>query len=446
MINLPLKSGVQQTTFPFHIITKPTGPLCNLHCDYCFYLTKEEMFPGEGGKDFVMSDETLEAFTKGYIEAQPDGVAEINFAWQGGEPTLLGNDFYQKALDYQKKYGRAGMNISNSIQTNGTLIDDDRAMFFKDNDFLIGISIDGPEELHNKYRKDRNRKGSFHLVMKGLETLQRYNVDFNTLTVVQDDNSGHPEAVYDFLKGIGSEYLQFIPIVEPVYRSESPAGVDVPGPGSVPGPSIKPGKFSSRSVSSEGWGNFMTRIFRRWAARDIGKIYVQHFDMILGRYMGMPSSLCVHAETCGNAMAIEHNGALYSCDHFVFPENYLGNVLQNSVTDMASGEIQTRFGENKRDGLPDECRKCIYLPLCRGGCPKDRIIKRPTGNLNMLCGGYYELFEYTRPYMEAMAEALKNRMPADRFRDFLPPAAAFKPERNDPCPCLSGKKYKHCCG
>jgi uncharacterized protein len=418
----------KKVNYPFNILAKPFGPICNLYCSYCFYLKKETLFPHENRSDFAMKPEILESFIRQYIEAQPEGEKEVTFGWQGGEPTLLGVDFFRNVVKLQKKYNVRGLTVKNGLQTNGTLITDEFAKFLKEEDFLVGISIDGPEYLHNKYRLDREGKGSFSRVMAGLENLKKNNVDFNTLTVVQNDNSKHPFEVYRFLKDVGSTFLQFIPIVEPDNGQTKKL-------------------VSKRTVSPEDWGTFLVAVFQDWIKEDIGNIYVQHFDLILGLYIGEPASLCVHSKYCGKALAIEHNGNMYSCDHFVSPDTYLGNI-SGSLAEIVEGEKQQRFGKNKFDLLPEECLVCPYLSLCYGGCPKDRLIAGRKGKLNWLCEGYKYFYETTAPVFSAMAAALKHHRPASTYKDYfcLPPSLLSKIGRNDPCPCLSGKKLKNCHG
>ena len=401
-------------------MAKPIGALCNLNCEYCFYLKKEHIYSHSNKNSFRMSKETLEAYVKNYIETQPEGLNEVIFAWQGGEPTLMDLSFFKEAIKLQQKYKRLGQSIKNSLQTNGTLITEEMAKFYKDNNFLLGISVDGPENLHNKYRKDPKGNGSFIKVMSGIELLKKYKVEFNTLTVLQNDNSKHPKEIYEFLKSIDSTYLQFIPIVEK-------DGNDT---------------LSYRTVQPEQFGEFMISLFKLWVINDIGKIFIGHFDMLLGLYMGYPSSQCVHSKTCGTAIAMEHNGDLYSCDHFVNPENKIGNLLVDNMAEMINSEKQTKFGNDKFNSLPNKCLECRYLPLCYGACPKDRL----KNNINYLCEGYYKFYSFTEPYFKAMATALKMGKEAKDFRLFLQFSAKPKTKRNDPCHCLSGKKYKNCCG
>jgi len=380
---------------PFNIITKPIGAICNLDCEYCYYLEKEDLYPNT--PSFKMSDEALESFTRQYIYAQPVDAPYVIFTWQGGEPTLLGLNFFKKALAFQKKYERPGLEIRNSFQTNGTRLDDEWAKFFSDNNFLVGISIDGPEDLHDEFRLDKRGRGSFQDVMRGLEYLLKYDVQFNTLTCVQSSNSSYPVKVYHFLKKIGSTFMQFIPIVEPEGD----------------------GKVSYRSVKPRMYGTFLNGVFDEWLRRkDVGHIFVQDFDVTLNLVMGYPSPICFHAETCGHALAIEHNGDLYSCDHFVFPDYRLGNIMEKSMQSMHESERQQKFGMDKKDTLPQYCRDCKFLSVCNGGCPKDRIINTPDGKpgLNYLCEGYKVYYKHTLPIFKKMAKCLEMGYPASSYK------------------------------
>jgi uncharacterized protein len=375
-----------------------------------------------------MSDNVLETFTRQYIEAQPETVQEIHFSWQGGEPTLLGLPFFKRAVALQKKYQRSGMAILNTIQTNGTKLTDAWGRFFHEESFLVGISIDGPEQVHDRFRLSPTGGGSFHQVMRGLEVLKKHAVEFNTLTVVNRLNGDSPHLIYDFLKEAGARFFQFIPIVE---REEN-------------------GDVTPESVGSRQWGRFLTGIFERWLEADVGEIFVQFFDVFLGLFMNLPSSLCVHAETCGRAVALEHNGDLYSCDHFVLEPYFLGNLTTHPVTTLLDGDFQTEFGEKKWGGLPRFCRECRFQRMCNGGCPAHRFLKAPGGEsgLNYLCEGYKLFFQNTRPYFRAMAECLRQGRPARDYPEFLQvqPSSQAKTGRNAPCPCGSGEKYKNCCG
>lgn len=400
-------------------MTKPIGPLCNLNCDYCFYLKKTHLFDHQKKSEFIMSDELLERYIEDYIHAQPVESEVVTFAWQGGEPSLLGISFFEKVISLQKKYQRPNQQIQNSFQTNGTLLTDEFCSFFKRHNFLIGVSIDGPEELHNSYRKDKAGKGTHSKVLRGIELLKGHQVEFNTMTVINSVNAPHPEKVYNFLKSLGSTFMQFIPIVE------------------------KSGdKVSKRSVKPELFGSFMSGLFKEWVKEDIGKIFIGHFDMLLALYCGYPSQMCVHAKECGTALAIEHNGNIYSCDHFVHPDYLLGNIKDMNLSGIVNGEKQVKFGRDKYSTLPDKCLKCEYLKLCYGACPKDRM----SDGLNYLCEGFYQFYQFTEPYFMAMVSALNSRRPPSEFRNFLQFKERPNPGRNDICPCLSGKKYKNCCG
>ena len=350
---------------PFHVLAKPIGPICNLDCSYCFYLEKESLYPDTDS--FRMRPEVLEAYVRQYIEGQPEGTREVNFAWQGGEPTLMGIPFFEQVLELQRRYARSGMQVTNALQTNGVLLDDEWGRFLNGNGFLIGLSIDGPEEIHDRHRYDKGGHGTWAQVMKGLDVLRRHKVEFNTLTVLHRENSDDPVATYDFLKDIGSSFLQFIPIVEHDAMLEakrhqrSLGGTEPCGETGI----------GVRSVLPEQFGSFMCGVFDRWLHQgDVGRVFVQHFDMMLGLVMGRPASMCVHAECCGRALALEHNGDLYSCDHYVSPEHRIGNIMKSDAQNLVGGSQQTAFGEAKRDTLPAYCRSCEYLRYCWGACPE----------------------------------------------------------------------------
>jgi len=428
----------------FHIMAKPIGPICNLDCKYCFYLEKENLYPKT--TNWSMAEDVLESYIRQYIEAQ--SVPVINFAWQGGEPTLLGLDYFRKVVEFEKKYA-SGKRIENALQTNGVLLDDLWCEFLAENKFLVGLSIDGPGELHDRYRVDKGGQPTFDRVMRGLRYLKKHGVEFNTLTVVQRYNSHHPLAVYHFLKEVGTGFVQFIPIVERI--ADSPAGNGL----TLISPSFEaPAKVSPWSVEPAQYGKFLCAIFDEWVRHDVGRYYVQLFDVALEIWLGMEPSLCVFRETCGAAMAIEHNGDLYSCDHFVYPENKLGNIIENPLEALVNSPQQTKFGQDKRDTLPRYCRECEVRFACNGECPKHRFIRTPDGEegLNYLCAGYKIFFNHIDPYMRFMAEEFRQgRAPANvmdwaRQRDFGLSANRAEAGRNDPCPCGSGRKYKKCCG
>jgi uncharacterized protein len=391
---------------PFHIMAKPHGPICNLDCTYCYYLEKENLYSAGGG-EFRMSDQVLEAYIRQYILSQPG--EHVSFAWQGGEPTLLGIPFFERVLELQKKYAD-GKIIENALQTNGTLIDDVWGEFLARNGFLTGLSIDGPEELHDAYRVDKGGKPTFARVMRGLQMLKKHGVEFNTLTAVNRKNSYRPKDVYRFLKETGSKFLQFIPIVERVANEPDSAGFVL----------IKPftrqqAEVAEWSVEPLQYGKFLAGVFDDWVRNDVGKTFVQAFDVALESWANVPQSLCVFAPRCGAAMVVEHNGDLYSCDHFVYPENRLGNILEKNIDRLAVTPLQTRFGNAKELGLPTDCRNCDVRFACNGECPKHRFAKTASGEsgLNYLCAGYKYFFHHIDPYMRFMANELsQNRAPA----------------------------------
>lgn len=386
---------------PIHIMAKPHGPICNLDCTYCYYLEKENLY-AKSGRDYRMPDDVLEAYIRQYIEAQPGG--HVSFAWQGGEPTLLGVPFFERVLDLQRQYAN-GKTVDNAFQTNGTLLDDNWGEFLARNRFLIGLSVDGPEELHDAYRVDKGGQPTFSRVMRGLEILKKHGVEFNTLTVVNRKNSYRALDVYRFLKQIGSQYLQFIPVVEQVAEKPDPNGLVLIKPYSRQKASV-----SDWSVEPLQFGEFLTTVFDEWVRHDVGRVFVQIFDVALESWANLPQSLCVFAPKCGKALAVEHNGDLYSCDHFVYPENRLGNILERSVSALAGSLQQVRFGSAKSDMLPSDCRACDVRFACNGECPKHRFTTTASGEygLNYLCAGYKYFFRYIDPCMCFMANELKS--------------------------------------
>jgi uncharacterized protein len=375
----------------FHLMAKPGGSRCNLSCRYCFYLRKGELYPGSR---FRMSDEVLGEYIRQTIEAH--GIPEVTFAWQGGEPTLLGLDFFNKALRLQEKYCRPGMVIHNTIQTNGILLDDRWCDFFRRNRFLVGISIDGPLEIHDACRTDASGAGSFNRVMQGLSLLKNNRVDFNILCTVNAVNGNTPLEVYRFFRDeVKATFIQFIPVVE-----------RYPKTGSVTPWSVRP----------EQYGKFLTGVFDEWVRHDVGTTYVQHFDTALANWYGEPHGICVFSPTCGQAMVIEHNGDVYSCDHFVDGDHLLGNILSVPLSELVNSGRQCQFGLDKRETLPKYCRECPVLFACRGECPKNRFAVSPDGEpgLNYLCEGYRRFFSHIAGPMEFMVQELKaDRAPSN---------------------------------
>jgi uncharacterized protein len=427
----------------FHVMAKPIGPICNLDCKYCFYLEKENLYPKTA--NWAMQDDVLESYIRQYIQAQ--NVPIVTFAWQGGEPTLLGVDYFRKVVDLQRQYGN-GKRIGNAFQTNGVLLDDPWCEFLAENKFLVGVSIDGPPELHDKYRVDKGGQPTFDRVMRGLGYLKKHAVEFNTLTVVQRHNSRYPLELYRFLKEVGSGVMQFIPIVERAAQSPTADGLVLIGPGSD-----ATARVSAWSVEPVQYGKFLTGIFDEWVRQDVGRYYVQLFDVALEMWLGMEASLCVFRETCGAAMAIEHNGDLYSCDHFVYPGNRLGNIMESPLEVLVNSPQQRKFGQDKLEALPRYCRECDVRFACNGECPKHRFIRTPEGEegLNYLCAGYKNFFHHIDPYMTFMAEEFRRGRPPSNVMDWVRErdagaSARRQTGRNDPCPCGSGRKYKKCCG
>jgi len=393
----------------FHIMTKPTGPICNLDCKYCFYLEKENLYPNT--RQWAMQPPVLERHIEQYIAAQPHD--EVHFAWQGGEPTLLGIDFFRTVVELQQKYS-GGKQIRNALQTNGTLIDGEWAEFLAANGFLVGISIDGPREIHDFYRVDKGNAPTFDRVMRGLANLKEHAVEFNTLTVVHSHNSQFPLEVYRFLKEIGSGVMQFIPVVEKRAAHPDPDGLL-----SIQPSSARPAEVTEWSVEPLAYGTFLARIFDEWVKQDVGRTFVQLFDVALECWLGMEASLCVFRKTCGSALAMEHNGDLYSCDHVVCPENRLGNVMETGLDQMAHSQQQQDFGLAKLNSLPLMCRSCDVRFACNGECPKHRFLTTPEGEpgLNYLCAGYKHFFHHIGPHMRFMAAELRaGRPPANIMR------------------------------
>ena len=418
----------ETTALPaFHVMVKPRGALCNLACRYCFYLKKEQLYPQAS---FRMSADLLEAYTRQYIEAQR--VPEVTFAWQGGEPTLMGLDFFRKAVELQGRYRRPGMKVINAFQTNGILLDADWCRFFHEHNFLIGLSIDGPRALHDTYRLDQGGQLTFTKVMCAADLLREHQVEFNTLTCVSDINAPHGLEVYAFLRDtVQSRYMQFIPIIE----RENSTGFQ------------EGARLTRRSVSGSQYGRFLIDVFDEWARRDVGKVFVQMFDAALAAWSGQRAGLCVYEETCGEALAMEFNGDLYACDHFVEPRYFLGNINSASLPELAGSARQRAFGLAKRDRLPKFCRECAVRFACNGGCPKDRVLSTPDGEpgLNALCTGLQAFYTYVDRPMKVMAGLLRvGRAPAEISRILSSDPPLRELPTGAPCPCGSGKEVDRC--
>jgi uncharacterized protein len=399
------------TPAAFHVLAKPSGPICNLDCTYCFFLSKEALYPGDR---FRMTDEVLEAYIRQLLEAHT--APEVTIAWQGGEPTLMGVDFFRRAIELAERYRRPGQVLQHTMQTNATLLTDEWCALLREHDFLVGVSIDGPRELHDTYRVDKRGAPTFDKVIAGLRLLQQHAVDVNVLCTVNAANQDHPLDVYRFFRDdLGLRHVQLIPIVEQ--------------------------DDLSRSVDPETWGAFLIAVFEEWVRHDVGSVYVQMFDAALASWVGAPASMCIFGETCGNALALEHNGDLYSCDHFVDPPYLLGNILHTQMVELVASPQQRAFGDAKRDTLPRYCVECPVRFACNGECPKNRFTTTPDGEpgLNYLCAGYRAFFLHVDGVMRLMAARLR----AGGFADEVMTTLRTAP-RNEPCPCGSGRKAKVC--
>ncbi|WP_083980031.1 anaerobic sulfatase maturase [Demequina salsinemoris] len=388
---------------PFTVLAKPTGAACNLDCTYCFFLSKELLYDSDGQR---MSESGLEAYLSNLLRSQPDG--EVEIAWQGGEPTMRGLPFFRRAVELAEQLRRPRQSVRHTLQTNGTLLDDAWGEFLAEHGFLIGLSVDGPAHLHDTYRVNKAGRATHAQVMRGLSVLQRHGVDFNILCTVHAANQDHGLEVYRYFRDeLGARHMQFIPIVERVTREQLPIAEQGWKDGS--GTRIlyrqQGDAVTSRSVDPAAWGEFLVSVFDEWAAHDVGSVFVQHFDVMLGNALGQ-YSMCVHAPECGAALAVEHTGDVYSCDHYVEPGYLLGNVAQKSIQTMLRSPEQQQFGAAKRTSLPTQCVECPVRWACHGGCPKDRFDHTADGEagLNHLCAGYYRAFSHAEPTIRRMAE------------------------------------------
>jgi uncharacterized protein len=392
---------VQSEVTAFHVMAKPAGARCNLDCAYCFFLKKEALYPGS---DFRMSEEVMEAYIRQTLEAHQ--VPEVTIAWQGGEPTLMGLDFFRRAVEVTKRYQKPGTTIEHTIQTNGVLLDEEWCKFLRENKFLVGISIDGPREMHDAYRRDKAGQSVFDKVVQAVRLMQEHQVEFNVLCTVNAVNSLHPLEAYRFFRDeLKAPYLQFIPIVERANDTGFQDGQAV----------------TDRSVRPEQYGRFLIEIFDEWIKRDVGRMFVLFFDGVLMSYVRGNSSLCVLRPTCGEGVALEHNGDVYSCDHFVEPRHLLGNILRTPLAELVGSDKQRQFGRDKTDTLPGHCRQCPFLFTCHGECPKNRVLTTPDGEpgLNWLCAGLKAFFEHTQRPMRIMADLLRRGRLAEEVMPIL---------------------------
>jgi uncharacterized protein len=393
-----------------------------------------------------MQESTLESFVRQHIDAHSGPI--VQFAWQGGEPTLCGLDFFKRVVELQEAHSAdRTIQIENALQTNGVLVDDDWARFFADHKFLVGLSIDGPADLHDRYRRDRGDQPTFDAVMRALDRLKHHDVAFNTLTVVNRHTATRPLEVYQFLKDAGSRFMQFIPVVERLAHVPEEDGLALVSPDSAARAAVTPW-----SVDPADFGTFLCTIFDEWVRHDVGRYHVQQFDVALEAWVGQQSSVCVFRETCGGALALEHNGDVYSCDHYVYPDHRLGNLLTTPLAELVASPQQKAFGDAKRDRLPAECIECDVRFACHGECPKHRFVHSKDGSHDLydLCAGYKRFFRHVDPPMKFMARELsQRRAPANVMRWMAGEdhATAIRAAgRNDPCPCGSGRKFKKCCG
>lgn len=401
---IPLQDAIRiNGPVAFNIMLKPAGSLCNLDCNYCYYLDKSEIY---GGREPRMSEDMLETVIREYIDA--NDVPEVTFNWHGGEPLTLDLDFYRKALEFERKYA-GDKKVFNTLQTNGTLINREWARFFRENDFLIGISLDGPRDIHDKYRRDKGGSPTFDRVMAGLELLKDEDVEFNTMSTVNKASEGRGLEVYQFLKSVGSRFMQFMPVVEHVKYPVNASGKGIKSARPhIVDPRAEGAQIAGWSVRDLAFGRFLCDIFDYWVCNDVGEYFVGQFDATLANWCGVMPGTCVFGQTCGGNSIIEHNGDLYPCDHFVYPNRLLGNIKEKSIREMMTSEEMVRFGIDKRTGLPVQCQKCRFLFACNGECPKHRFNKTEKGEtgLNALCGGYKMFFSHVAPYMDRMRELL----------------------------------------
>jgi uncharacterized protein len=408
----------------FHVLAKPTGAVCNLDCKYCFFLSKDALYPGS---EFRMEDDVLTAYVKQVIESQRE--RQITIAWQGGEPTLMGLDFFRRAMALVRKYKRPGTMLEHTIQTNGILVNEEWCKFLRENNFLVGLSVDGPREMHDAYRVDKGGGPTFEKVMRAARLMQKHKVEFNILCTVHAANVEHPLEVYRFFRDeLKTKFIQFIPIVE----RATPELLQIANQGWGESNRVRPlytqngSLVTERTVNPEQWGEFLSTIFDEWVRHDVGDVFIQLFESALASWMGLPPSLCIFAKTCGNALALEHNGDLYSCDHFVEPNFLLGNIKEQHLVQLVASDKQRQFGNAKQDTLPRYCLECEVKFACNGECPRNRFIETPDGQpgLNYLCTGYKAFFKHIDHPMKLMVDLLLRQREAPEVMEILAAASA----------------------
>jgi uncharacterized protein len=414
-----------EASHEFQVFVKPGGPVCNLQCHYCYYVKKEDLY--RKGDSFRMPDDILEEYIVQHINASPAPV--INFSWHGGEPTILGLDYFRKIVALQRKHQPPGRQIRNGIQTNGTLLDEGWCRFFAAEGFGVGLSLDGPRELHDPYRVNKHQDPTHEQALRGYALLKKHRIPFDILCVVHDRNVRHPAEVYRFFKQIGARYLGFLPLVE-----LQPDGCSV----------------SERTAPAEAFGNFLCTIFDEWLSQDIGRVKVQIFEEAIGTAFGQAHGLCIFRKTCGDIPVIEHKGDFFSCDHFVDADHRLGNIRETPLGELIESSSQRAFGQAKLNKLPGFCKACDVLTMCNGGCPKDRIVRMPDGEegLNYLCAGYKRFFTHCTPFVTELSALWRRQQLEGQgipTPDKVTGGTTAKAGRNDPCPCGSGRKYKKCC-
>jgi len=418
-----------------HIVAKPIGPMCNLNCEYCFYLEKQALF--EPGEQYRMSDDVLSAFITNYITSQPTPIVE--FVWQGGEPTLLGLDFFRRVIELQRPFaGRK--TISNSLQTNGTLLNDEWCRFLKQHNFMVGISLDGPREIHDHYRRDRAGNGSFDMVLRGLRLLKKHKVEYNVMASVARETARRPLDVYRFFKSEGVEFIQFAPIVERLANAaDRENGLQLASPALLD--NVEPNaEVTPWSVVSEEYGDFLIAIYEEWVRKDVGTVFVMNFEWALNAWIGNPSPVCIHDRQCGRSLVLEHNGDLFACDHHVYPEYRLGNILTDDLALMVEKSLHSGFGVKKESALPKWCGRCEVLAACQGGCPKHRFLEtcQSEPGLQYLCKGYKKFFCHIRKYLRVMTTLLENGHPPSYVMDAVKGPLVIRQGKDASTPHLTG--------
>jgi len=404
----------QESPLGMHVVAKPIGPLCNLNCEYCFYLEKQALFSTD--EKYRMPDNVLRAFVTNYITSQPTPVVE--FVWQGGEPTLLGVDFFKRVVELQKPFEKR-KTITNSLQTNGTLLDDKWCRFLKKHNFMVGISLDGPKEIHDRYRRNRKGHGSFDQVMRGLKLLQKHQVEYNILACVARETARRPLEVYHFFKKEGAAFIQFSPVVERLPDSSSmQAGLRLAGPAALT-KAEEQTEVTPWSVLPEEYGDFLINVYEEWVRHDVGSVFVMNFEWALNAWIGNLAPVCVHAKTCGRSVVIEHNGDVFACDHCVYPQYKLGNIMTDTLPDMVAKSLRSGFGVAKEAALPRRCCDCEVLAACQGGCPKHRFSKTDYDEpgLHYLCTGYKKFLLHIRRYLRVMTQLLEHNLPLSYVMD-----------------------------